>query len=70
MDVALRAVERRRNFTDIRTRESEAAILETIPLRRIGSPDDVAGAAVYLASADSAYVTGQILNVNGGSYLG
>ncbi len=57
-------------YTDIATRESEAVILETIPLHRIGSPEDVAGAAVYLASADSAYVTGQILNVNGGSYLG
>lgn len=55
---------------DILTRESEAAILETIPLQRIGSTDDVAGAAVYLASADSAYVTGHVLNVNGGSFLG
>jgi NAD(P)-dependent dehydrogenase (short-subunit alcohol dehydrogenase family) len=57
-------------YTDIATRESEDAILETIPLHRIGLPEDVAGAAVYLASADASYVTGQILNVNGGSYLG
>lgn len=57
-------------YTDIVTRESEASLLETIPLHRIGLPEDVAGAAVFLASADSDYVTGQILNVNGGSYLG
>jgi 3-oxoacyl-[acyl-carrier protein] reductase len=57
-------------YTDITTRESEAAILETIPLHRIGLPEDVAGAAVFLASPDADYVTGQILNVNGGSYLG
>lgn len=55
---------------DILTRESEDAILATIPLHRIGLPEDVAGAAVFLASNDADYVTGQVLNVNGGSYLG
>lgn len=55
---------------DILTRESEASILDGIPLHRIGTPGDVAGAAVFLASEDGAYVTGQVLNVNGGSYLG
>lgn len=55
---------------DIMTRESEDAILATIPLHRIGLPEDVAGAAVFLASNDADYVTGQVLNVNGGSYLG
>lgn len=36
------------------------------PLRRIGQPDDIAPSAVYLASSDSKYVTGTILNVSGG----
>jgi len=57
-------------YADITTRESEAAILETIPLARIGTPADVAGAAVYLASQESTYVTGHVLNVNGGVFLG
>ncbi|MHC4605958.1 MAG: SDR family NAD(P)-dependent oxidoreductase [Planctomycetota bacterium] len=38
-------------------------------LRRIGKPGDIAGAALFLVSRQAAYVTGQILHVNGGSYL-
>ena len=37
-----------------------------IPLKRFGLPDDVAGAAVFLACADSAYITGTVLNIGGG----
>jgi 2-hydroxycyclohexanecarboxyl-CoA dehydrogenase len=36
------------------------------PLRRWGKPDDVAGAAVFLASDDAAFLTGQTIMVNGG----
>ena len=39
------------------------------PLGRIGAPRDIAGAVAYLASADAAFVTGAILDVNGGMYL-
>ncbi len=39
---------------------------EVIPMGRIGAPQDVASAAVYLASDEAAYVTGQTLHVNGG----
>jgi len=38
-----------------------------LPLRRIGDPDDIAGAAVFLASRAAAYVTGQVINVDGGA---
>ena len=41
-------------------------ILETIPLRRLGKPDEVAGVVSFLMSDDSAYVTRQVISVNGG----
>jgi 3-oxoacyl-[acyl-carrier protein] reductase len=41
-----------------------------IPMRRIGTPEDIARVAVFLASADSAYITGQVLTVDGGLSLG
>ncbi|MCP4222608.1 MAG: glucose 1-dehydrogenase [Actinomycetia bacterium] len=43
------------------------AVENTLPLRRLGSGDDVAGAVVFLASEAGAYVTGQVINVCGGS---
>jgi gluconate 5-dehydrogenase len=46
--------------------ERHRAFLERMPLGRVGEADDAKGAAVYLASAASAYVTGQILVVDGG----
>ena len=45
-------------------------IKKMIPMRRLGQPDDIARVAVFLASADSAYLTGQILTVDGGLSLG
>jgi NAD(P)-dependent dehydrogenase (short-subunit alcohol dehydrogenase family) len=39
------------------------------PLGRLGTPEDVAGAVVFLASADAAYLTGQVLDVSGGMML-
>lgn len=43
--------------------------LDTIPLGRIGSPDDVAKVAVFLASDNAAYLTGEIIDVNGGQFM-
>ena len=44
--------------------------VKQIPLGRVGSPEDVAGAVAFLASDDAAYVTGHVLNVNGGMLMG
>jgi NAD(P)-dependent dehydrogenase (short-subunit alcohol dehydrogenase family) len=46
--------------------EREATIAGMHPLRRIGQPEDMAGPAVFLLSADSAWMTGQVLHVDGG----
>jgi 3-oxoacyl-[acyl-carrier protein] reductase len=45
-------------------------IKKAIPMRRLGQPDDIARVVVFLASPDAAYVTGQILTVDGGLSLG
>jgi 3-oxoacyl-[acyl-carrier protein] reductase len=46
-----------------------AALSSQIPLARLGSPEDIAEAVVFLASAAAAYITGETLNVNGGMYM-
>jgi 3-oxoacyl-[acyl-carrier protein] reductase len=44
--------------------------LKMIPLGRIGSPEDVANCVAFLASEEAGYITGHVLNVNGGYYMG
>ena len=53
-------------MTDKLNDKQREAILAKVPAGRLGSPEDVAAAAVYLASEEAQYVTGHILNVNGG----
>jgi 2-hydroxycyclohexanecarboxyl-CoA dehydrogenase len=43
-----------------------AAIIRSIPLGRVGTPEEVAKAVLFLASSDADYITGQTLSVNGG----
>lgn len=49
--------------------EARAKISEMIPLGRMGEPGEVAKAVLFLAGEDSAYITGQVLAVNGGLYM-
>lgn len=46
--------------------EKRQAIIEAIPLKRLGKPEDVAEAVLFLASEKAAFITGEILDVNGG----
>ena len=50
--------------------ELKQTALKMIPLGRLGSADDVANAVTFLASEEAAYVTGHVLNVNGGMLMG
>jgi 3-oxoacyl-[acyl-carrier protein] reductase len=50
------------------TDSARAEWASKIPLRRLGTPDDIAGAVCFLASDEASYITGQVLAVNGGMY--
>jgi 3-oxoacyl-[acyl-carrier protein] reductase len=53
-------------MTDKLNDKQREAILSRVPAARLGTPDDVAAAVVYIASDEAAYMTGQTLHVNGG----
>jgi 3-oxoacyl-[acyl-carrier protein] reductase len=56
-------------MTEALKSDTEATWAARIPLGRMGSPEDVAAAVVFLASDEAAYITGQVLAVNGGMYM-
>jgi 3-oxoacyl-[acyl-carrier protein] reductase len=56
-------------MTDEMNEAQRAATLAQIPLQRMGTPDDIAHAALYLASSLADYVTGQVLTVDGGMVM-
>lgn len=53
-------------MTDKLNEKQREAIMSRVPMARLGTPQDIAAAAVYLASDEAAYVTGQTIHVNGG----
>lgn len=54
------------DMTNALPEAAKTALLTTIPMARLGAPEDVADAVAFLASDESAYITGQILGVDGG----
>ena len=53
-------------MTDVLKDDLKKKLLEAVPARRLGVPDDIAAGVVYLASEEASYVTGQTLHINGG----
>ncbi len=49
--------------------EGQRRLLDSIALRRLGEPDDIARAVVFFASEDARYVTGQTISVDGGHWM-
>ena len=58
------------NMTAALSEEFKQTAVKTIPLGRVGSPEDVASAVCFLASEEASYITGHVLNVNGGLLMG
>ena len=57
------------NMTDVLNDEVKEAISKQIPLNRMGKAEDVANVVKFLASEDSSYITGQVINIDGGMLM-
>ncbi|MDP6629182.1 MAG: 3-oxoacyl-[acyl-carrier-protein] reductase [Candidatus Marinimicrobia bacterium] len=57
------------DMTDAMTDQAKETLNSQIPLGRIGSPDDIAAAALFLASDEAGYITGQTITVDGGMVM-
>ena len=57
------------DMTTVLSDEIRQAILQKVPLGKLGEPDDIAGAVAYLASPEAKYITGQVLTVDGGMVM-
>lgn len=57
------------NMTDVLKEEIKEEIVKSIPLKRMGTAQDVANVVKFLVSEDSSYITGQVINVDGGMLM-
>lgn len=58
------------DMTEILPETQKEAILATIPVKRLGQVEEIAGTVAFLASSDAKYITGQTIHVNGGMNMG
>jgi 3-oxoacyl-[acyl-carrier protein] reductase len=58
------------DMTDGLKEDQKQALMQKIPMARLGSPEDIAGAVAFLISPYADYITGTVINVNGGMYMG
>ena len=56
-------------MTDKLNNKIKDAIISKIPSARLGEPDDIANAVLFLCSSHSSYINGETLHVNGGMYM-
>jgi len=66
IDIYLAGAKKHGNTEDMMDKEYYQARLKEIPVGRFGTPEDVAEVAVFLASDESSYMTGEMIKVNGG----
>ena len=57
-------------MTDQLDEKHKEAIITKIPSNRLGQPQDIANAVIFLSSDQSSYINGETIHVNGGMYLG
>jgi 3-oxoacyl-[acyl-carrier protein] reductase len=57
------------DMTEVLSEGQKQLLLERVPLQRLGTPEEIAGAVAYLVSDEAAYMTGQTLHVNGGMFM-
>jgi len=57
------------DMTAVLSEDVKEKILKAVPLKRMGKPEDIAAAVVFLASEGASYITGHVLDVNGGMYM-
>jgi 3-oxoacyl-[acyl-carrier protein] reductase len=57
------------DMTEVLSEKVKEKLLENVPLKRLGSPEDVANLAAFLASDNASYITGQVINVDGGMVM-
>ena len=56
-------------MTDVLKEEQKQAILSVVPLRREGEAKEVANVVKFLSGEDSSYITGQVINIDGGMLM-